>query len=146
MKKIITTFLLLLGANCFASKLIYCPERIECSGNTMESCRAIGGNQEIFNIMNGMKIEKAIYNFSYASGLYIPTEEELKNHYVFNNCLYKHSKHPRITKIIQLSVDKRSNIELYFEDSESNKWVMPGGLISECKSSNPQDCPFKVEV
>lgn len=145
MKKIISFLLLAFSVNGFADKLIYCPERIECSGNTVESCRAIGGNQEVFKNMNGMHIEKAAYVFSYAQGVYEPTSD-FQYSWMYQTCFYAYKVHPRLTKTIQISLDKDTKLALHFEDSEKNKWVIPNACISKCESLNPQDCPFKPEV
>lgn len=146
MKKIISILILVFGVNCFANKLIYCPERIECSGNTIESCRSLGGGGDIFLRMIGSHVSKATYLLAQASGLYQLDNEPLPEE-TYPTCYYDYHPHSRITHRIYLMTPEKSRykLTLYFEDTDMNKWVIPPGGGGVCKSSNPQDCPFKAD-
>lgn len=144
MKRLLGIFLLVAGVNSYANKLLYCPERIECSGNTIESCRAIGGNQEVFKVMHGRNIAKAIYAFASADGVYEPGD--LEGAWFYNRCNYEYKPFSRITKVMVLSIDKNTSLAIHFEDIEKNKWIVAYSITAQCKSTTTQDCPFKQEV
>ncbi|HSW94313.1 MAG TPA: hypothetical protein VLJ15_08185 [Gammaproteobacteria bacterium] len=121
------------GNQSSQSKLIFCPDRIECADQGF--CKIIGDNNEYWYNTGGRIPTKGVYIFFNAYSTFHAQGVTAAN------CRYKYStSYPFPVDDITLQSKEGGNLEAVY-DKSSAKWNLDGQSAS-CNSNLPSDCPI----